>query len=228
MTNHRRRSVLVSQLASPDPAAPQSVVDELRRVILDGGVPPGSPIPVNEVAQLLGVSHIPVREALKTLLGEGLVDHRPNGGYTVAELTSAELIEMYLIRGVLERTALRAAAGRVSAEDRASARSAHLALDTAIADGDLKAYHRESRRFHMALVAPCRMHRLLNMFEASWNLTEPWQPMTRIGADARARLHLDHREMLEAFVAGDQAGLLAVAAGHHARLQAAVAELPLV
>ena len=225
MANHRRRSVLVSQLASPDPDAPQSIVDELRRVILDGGVPPGTPIPLNEVAHLLGVSHIPVREALKTLLGEGLVDHRPNGGYTVAELTSGELTEMYLIRGVLERTALRAAAGQVVPSDRAAAMAAHEALGAAIDAGDLRAYHRESRRFHMALVAPCRMYRLLHMFEASWNITEPWQPMTRIGAEARARLHRDHREMLEAFVSGDEDQLLDVAASHHARLQAAVADL---
>ena len=64
------------------------ILDELRRVILDGAVPPGTPIPVGEVAEMFGVSHIPVRESLKTLIGEGLVAHRPNVGYAVAQLTA--------------------------------------------------------------------------------------------------------------------------------------------
>jgi DNA-binding GntR family transcriptional regulator len=228
MVQHRRRSVLLSHLEPWHPgSAHASIVDELRRVILGGGVPPGTPIPLNEVAQALGVSHIPVREALMTLIGEGLVDHRPNSGYTVAELTRAELTEMYLIRGVLERTALRNAVGRVEASHRTAAIAAHDALDRAIAAGDLRAYHRESRRFHMALVEPCRMHRLLAMFAASWNVTEPWQPMARVGAEQRARLHADHRDLLRAFLQEDGETLLAIATEHHARLEEAVAGLPL-
>lgn len=227
MVHPRRRSVLLAQLVPNEPGAPQSIVDELRRVILDGGAPPGTPIPVNDVAQLLGVSHIPVREALKTLIGEGLVDHRPHSGYTVAELTSGELSEMYIIRGVLELTALRTAVGRAGANDRAAAIAAHDALDAAIARGDLRGYHRESRHFHLALVAPCRMYRLLHMFEASWNVTEPLQPMTRIETGERSRLHADHREMLEAFLVQDGERLLAIAELHHARLEEAVAHLPL-
>lgn len=81
----RRRSVLLSKLVIENQGSPQrDILDELRRVILDGAVPPGTPIPLGEVAELFGVSHIPVRESLKTLIGEGLVDHRHNLGYAVA------------------------------------------------------------------------------------------------------------------------------------------------
>ena len=62
-----------------------AILDELRRVILEGTVAPGTPIPLAEVADLFGVSRIPVRESLKTLIGEGLVTHRSNFGYTVAQ-----------------------------------------------------------------------------------------------------------------------------------------------
>lgn len=227
MVHPRRRSVLLSQLVPWEPGTSHSIVDELRRVIVDGGAPPGTPVPVNDVAHALGVSHIPVREALKTLIAEGLVTHRPNSGYAVAALTAAELAEMYVVRGVLERTALREAAPRVASADRVAAVAAYEALDAASSTGDLRAYHRESRHFHMALVAPCRMFRLLHMFESSWNITEPWQPMTRIPPADRARLHADHREMLTAFLEADGERLLAIAASHHERLQAAVAELSL-
>ena len=75
----RRHSALRFKLAvNGDGTSQQTVVDELRRVILDGAVPPGTPIPVGEVAELFGVSAIPVRESLKTLSAEGLVQHQPN------------------------------------------------------------------------------------------------------------------------------------------------------
>ena len=112
----RQHSALLFKLAvdrTGSSGAPQQrIVDELRRVILDGAVPPGTPIPVGEVAELFGVSHIPVRESLKTLTGEGLVQHRPNAGYAVAQLTGSELAEMYIVRETLESAALAAAVSR--------------------------------------------------------------------------------------------------------------------
>ena len=84
----------------------QAIVDELRRVILAGDVPPGTTIPLDEVATAFGVSLIPVRESLKVLIGEGLVTHRARAGYTVALLTRTELQELYVARGVLENAVL--------------------------------------------------------------------------------------------------------------------------
>ncbi len=60
------------------------VLDESRTVILAGHAPPGVVINVDDVAGRFAVNRIPVREALKTLVGEGLVDHRPRAGYVVA------------------------------------------------------------------------------------------------------------------------------------------------
>jgi DNA-binding GntR family transcriptional regulator len=69
----RGRSALVARLEVDQPGRPQpAILDELRRVILDGAVPPGTPIPLAEVANLFGVSQIPVRESLKTLIGCGV------------------------------------------------------------------------------------------------------------------------------------------------------------
>ena len=107
----RQHSALLFKLAvdRTGSAPQQRIVDELRRVILDGAVPPGTPIPVGEVAELFKVSHIPVRESLKTLTAEGLVQHRPNAGYAVAQLTGSELAEMYIARETLESAAMAAA-----------------------------------------------------------------------------------------------------------------------
>jgi DNA-binding GntR family transcriptional regulator len=203
-----------------------AILDELRRCLLDGGVPPGTPIPPDEVAAVFGVSRIPVRESLKTLIGEGLVEHRPNAGYTVAKLTAAELSEMYLVREVLETAALTAAVASAGPADDAGARAAHEGLERAIAARDLRAYHRESRRFHLALVRPSGMRRLLKMFESAWNITEPLQPMAHVADSDRARLYGDHEDMLTAFVARDTAALLRAARTHHGRLRSSLETVP--
>jgi DNA-binding GntR family transcriptional regulator len=227
MPGPRNRSVLIARLVSEQPGSSQAaILAELRRCLLDGGVPPGTAIPLDEVAAVFGVSRIPVRESLKTLIGEGLVEHRPNLGYTVAKLTAAELHEMYLVRGVLETAALTAAVTTAGPADDESARVAYEALQQAVVDKDARAYHRESRSFHMALVRPCGMRRLLGMFESAWNITEPTQPMTHVPETDREVLHRDHAKMLAAFIARDSAALLDAAREHHARLRTSLHAVP--
>ncbi len=221
------QSVLIAALAGGRPGRPQqAILDELRRAILSGQVPPGSPIPVDEAADLFGVSRIPIRESLKTLIGEGLVDHQPRAGYTVARLTLAELSELYIVRGVLERAALTAAVAQAGTQDDQRASVALDALDAAIRADDYPAYQRESRRFHVALMTPSRMHRLLHMIESVWNSTEPFQPMAHITDRARDELHAEHREMLRAFLARDAAALQAAAGNHQHHLEESIAALP--
>jgi DNA-binding GntR family transcriptional regulator len=224
MSGPRRRSALLARLADrPVGSVRSAIVDELRAIILYGEVPPGSAIPVDA----FGVSRIPVREALMTLIGEGLVDHRPNGGYRVAMMTSREFGEIYLVREALESAALRVAVAGASAEDDRLARAALRALDEAIgADDGGAAYHRESRRFHLALIAPCRMRRLLNMLESAWNMTEPLRPMSHLTGSHRESLHADHAGMLAAFLRRDADALGRVCAAHHHRLQEFVSALP--
>jgi DNA-binding GntR family transcriptional regulator len=204
------------------PRARADLLDELRRVVLAGDAPPGLAVPAEEVAALFGVSVIPVREALKTLVGEGLVEHRPRGGYTVARLTPAELHELYVVRGVLEQAALGAAVAAAGPADHALAAAAHDAMDRALRDGDERAHHRESRRFHLALVAPSGMRRLQAMLESAWNLTEPYRPMSGLPRTEWDALHAEHEQMLRAFTARATAELVSCAERHHQHLQEAV------
>lgn len=204
----------------------QSIVEELRRVILDGAVPPGTPIPVGEIAELFGVSHIPVRETLKILIGEGLVAHQPNVGYAVARLTARELAEMYIVRETLESAALAAAVVLATDAEREHVSRTNGLLEDAVADDDPQTYHRQSRIFHMGLTRPSGMLRLIHMLESAWNITEPVQVMVHVEHAQRARLHEDHGEMLDAFLARDVERLLATSAAHHRRLNAVVATLP--
>ena len=223
MTGTRRRSIFASRLVNTALVGEQPhVLDDLRRAILDGDEPPGTTIPIDAVAKFFGVSQIPVRESLKILIGEGLVEHRPHIGYSVAKLRFEEFCELYDVRHALETSALRAAVQHATLDDDAEVARIHEALAEATRRDDEKAYHAESRRFHMALIAPSHMQRLLRMYESAWNITEPARPMSRISEDGRNLVHEDHRCMLEAFVARDADRLITESSHHYGHLREAI------
>lgn len=219
MTQPRRSSDIVALLVRSGPyVSGPEVLAELRRVIASGLARPGSPIPLDGVAEFFGVSRIPVREALKTLVGEGLLEHEARLGYTVADLSPDELMEVYLVRQALEAAALGAAIRLATAADHARVRAVHESLDDERSATDPVAYQQASRAFHDALLRPCRMPRLLHMLDIAWNLTMPAQAMQRITEDERRLLRADHDAMLEAFVARDAPRMTELADRHHERL----------
>ena len=227
MSARRHSSAVLFKIAmNTTGTSQQTIVDELRRVILDGAVPPGTPIPVGDIAEMFGVSAIPVRESLKMLNGEGLVAHRTNAGYTVAQLTISELAEMYVVRETLESAALAAAVAHASDADREHVVEVNRLLEKAVQENDSQTYHRQSRHFHLGLTRPSRMHRLVHMLESAWNITEPVQLMVHVPQADRNLLHEDHNDMLDAFLSRDVDRLLATAVIHHTRLNAVVATLP--
>jgi len=217
----RRRSAFTSRLVRTDDGQPH-VAEDLRRAILAGDEPPGTLIPIEAVARFFGVSQIPVREALKVLLGEGLVEHVPHIGYSVAKLTFAEFCELYDVREALERQALTHAVPVAGPEDHAEARRQHAEIAAAMDGGDERGYHAATRAFHLALMAPADMQRLVHMYENAWNMTEPARPMSHVEHGDRRVLHDDHARMLAAFVAGDTATVLAESQAHYAHLRGAV------
>lgn len=92
----------------------QLVAAVLREAITTGVLRANQPLPQDEIASRLRVSHIPVREALRQLQSEGLVTYQPNRGAAVSALTSDEIREIYDIRVMLESAALRRAVPRLS------------------------------------------------------------------------------------------------------------------
>lgn len=219
----RRRSLFTARLvnSTTDGRAPR-VADDLRQAILAGDEPPGTLIPIDAVARFFGVSQIPVREALKVLLGEGLVEHVPHVGYSVAKLAFAEFRELYDVRQALESSALTHATARADEDDFAEARRTHEDLAAAMAADDERAYHAASRAFHLALIAPASMARLLHMYEAAWNMTEPARPMAHIDRADRTVFYDDHARLLAAFEARDAPRLVAECTRHYAHLRAAI------
>ncbi|MFJ9370006.1 GntR family transcriptional regulator [Nocardia sp. NPDC101769] len=131
------------------PGSRASYVQEvMRSEILSGAMAPGTPILQDAIAERLGVSITPVREALRNLESVGLVVYEPNFGAKVAELSAAEIEELYLLRGTVEGLAARLAATSITDAELEQLRATHRELRQALADGDVQAMAAASRRFH--------------------------------------------------------------------------------
>ncbi|WP_433566626.1 GntR family transcriptional regulator [Nocardia sp. CA-151230] len=124
------------------------VQEVLRSEILSGAMPPGTPILQDKVAERLGVSITPVREALRNLESVGLVVYEPNFGAKVAEHAAGDMEELYLLRATVEGLAARLAATSISPAELARLHDIHRELRAALQVGDAGRMSAASREFH--------------------------------------------------------------------------------
>lgn len=196
------------------PTAQEAVLAELRRAILEGDLRPGTQILQDHVAERLGVSRVPVREALKILEGEGQVAYSPHRGYFVAELTYEELVEVYRIRDLLEAEAVSVGIKHITAEDLARMQAAMGDMDRADPVADIVALTAANRRFHFALIDPCQRPRLIRLIRQLWDTTDPYRSIYFADAEHRELVSKEHREIFEAAQAGNAVHVVKMMATH--------------
>jgi DNA-binding GntR family transcriptional regulator len=207
------------------PTAQQFVLEELRRAITSGRLRPGAPIRQDVVAEELGVSRVPLREALKTLQGEGLVTYRAHRGYCVEELSLDDLREVYRIRTLLEDEAVRRAAGLVTAAGLAALDRAEDEVERAAAAGDVLAMATANRAFHMALYECAGMPRLVRLIRTLWDATDAYRSIYYAEGANRERVVGEHRAALSALRAGDGEEAVRVLDVHRAHAVTALEHL---
>ena len=200
-------------MSLPDPAAAPdrlniaSVVDQvytaIRERITSGSLARGARVHQEDLAEELGVSRTPVREALRRLAAEGLVEMRTNRGARVADIDQGGMRGAYDARLVVEPGAARLAAGRRLPEPLARMRAAVTAQRRSLRS--VERSFEANREFHLALVAASGNEFLLQFLERLW--------VARIGGtiyerqvETQERMVLDvreHEQILEAIEAGD-------------------------
>lgn len=193
---------------SRPPTAPAFVLKELRRLIVVGELLPDQPLRQDVLAERLGVSRVPVREALNTLAGEGRVVHEPHRGYRVARLSLSDLLEVYRIRELLETEAVRTTMTKPRETALRELRAAAAEVETASAGGDLLAMTEANRRFHFILVAAAGLPRLERILGALWDSTEAYRLLYYETAGNRERVEREHADMVGAFEAGETERLI--------------------
>lgn len=124
----------------------------LRELILDHKLPPGSRLSVPEIAKLLGVSRTPAREAIAEIVSEGLAVKRANRGAVVVDLTGNDLVEIYLLREVLEGLAARLATLRRTPQQLTVLEEILTAHDRAVKDSNIQSHFDLDREFHTSIL----------------------------------------------------------------------------
>ncbi|HZU40316.1 MAG TPA: GntR family transcriptional regulator [Solirubrobacteraceae bacterium] len=139
--------------------------EQIRALILGGEMSPGARLSQLDLAERLGVSRTPVREALRRLAGEGLVDALPQRGFRVADLGLEAVMRRLEVRLLLEPGIARLAAERAVPEDVERLAEA-IELEAAARDSDTM--HDASRMFHMGLARATHNEELVNTLGALW------------------------------------------------------------
>ena len=126
----------------------QQVAARLRDLIIEGKLPPGTPLRVNPLADRLGMSAMPVRDALKLLEVERLVESTPRRGAVVSALSEEDIEEIYAMRSALEGVCARHGAERATDDDIVELDQLVAKLEQALQANDLETFMRIDREFH--------------------------------------------------------------------------------
>lgn len=187
------------------PIRAESVVtlayEQLRALILAGDLTPGSRLAQAEMAERLGVSRTPVREALRRLAGEGLVEFHPNRGFRTADLGLEAVLRRLEVRLLLEPGITALAAERRRDDD---LRELEGAIVREAEAPDAAGAHDASREFHVLLARASGNVELERTLESLWIVEVGRRLMARRAAveDWRARDLDEHRDILAAVAAG--------------------------
>jgi DNA-binding GntR family transcriptional regulator len=193
--------------------AVRRVADEVRRMIVSGELLPGHPVRQEQVAGQLGVSRLPVREALRQLSADGLVSHVQNVGYTVTRLSQAEFSQIIAMRRLLEPEVI-GDLPRPSGEQLADIIAASDAVARAAESLDLAQMRARNQDFHFTIFRLSPRSLIVDEIERLWNLVAPYQAMYLYSADSRRTVLTEHAAMVDALRAGDNARLATLLEQH--------------
>ena len=196
-----------------------AVTDELRTLILSGAMAVGVQLKQEALAKRFGVSRFPIRQALKRLEAEGLVEHTPFAGSVVASRTLVDLIEILDIRIALEMRALELAIPHIGPQDVEDVQAIMERYDGSESPREWSELNLE---FHLRLYAPCGRPRLLKMIEdivRGIDIQLRTQQSYRVGRKAPQN---EHKAILRACLAKDVRKALSLLKEHIEHTQIAL------
>jgi DNA-binding GntR family transcriptional regulator len=168
---------------------------QIRGLIMDGVLLPGEKLRQLELADRIGVSRSPLREALRTLESEGMLSYEVNRGYIVARLELGDVAEIYRMRALLEGDLLRSIAR--PDDDVFDTLARHNdAMMEAIDQGDIAEILRANRDFHFTIFELSPMQQFKREIARLWQLSEGYRSWWWHIPDARARIDREHRQIV--------------------------------
>lgn len=185
----------------------EEVAARLRDMIVEGGLEAGARVPERELCERFGISRTPLREALKILAAEGLVDLQHHRGAMVSRLTAEALDDLFQVMGALEALAGEAACERASDAAIAKIREFHERMLEHHARGELSEYFRLNQRIHEGIVAAAGNPLLTQMYRGLSVRIRRARYMANLSKIRWDRAVAEHEQILEALVTRDGARL---------------------
>lgn len=194
-------------------ALPERIADVMRSRIIAGSLPPDTSIRQELLAAELGVSKIPVREALARLEQDGLIISQTNRGFFVAPLSAEDAYDVFALRLKIEPDAVAYACDRAKPADHAQARRALDALNAAIAGhtADIGACN---RAFHLSLIRPGQQRVTLQIVERLHMLAERYIFKHLESSSRNAQAEAEHEALFASWASRESAEAAAKTAAH--------------
>ncbi|WP_179277986.1 GntR family transcriptional regulator [Rhodococcus sp. 14-2470-1a] len=183
------------------PQLSEDVANHVRHIVMSGAVRPGDFIRLDETAAELGVSVTPVREALLTLRGEGMVELVPHRGYVVSPLTPEDIVDIFWLQGQIAVELVRRAAPKITDDVVAELEGFNESLAAAVEKNQAEEVEIAEFEFHRVL------NRLTGATKLAWFLNNAtrYTPTRLYASDpewGRAAVR-NHEQLIDALRAGD-------------------------
>ena len=192
----------------------EQAATRLRQMLVEGAIAPGAKLNERELCELLQVSRTPLREAIKMLASEGLVELLPHRGAIAVALDEQAVRDTFEVMGGLEALSGELAAERITDEELAEIRATHYEMLAAYTRRDLSNYYRLNAQIHRAINAAAKNPVLSATYDRiNARLQALRFRSNQDGAKWKSAMH-EHEQMMEALAARDAAAMRKVLASH--------------
>ncbi|TDV72745.1 GntR family transcriptional regulator [Pseudomonas sp. LP_7_YM] len=190
------------------------VVEHLRTFITEGVLAPGIKLNERELCETLGISRTPLREALKVLAVEGLIEINPNRGATVARMSELDIRETFELMSGMEAFAGELACERITAEEIDEIKALHYAMVVCKNQQDLPGYYQRNRAIHELINQAARNTALRQVYLTLNRRIQALRFLSNQQAPKWERALHDHQQMIEALEARDGKRLSSILRHH--------------
>jgi DNA-binding GntR family transcriptional regulator len=194
-----RLPTVVPELRVPPASRGDYALNALREDLVSGRLLPGQRVTAEELALQLGVSHVPVREALRYLEAQGHFERDHRGRLRVSPTSPEEGEEVYLLRRLLESVVHERAVPLLTDEDILAVEREFDAMEFALAAGDIHSYARANRRFHFTVFERSGQPWMLRFLGMIWDAAARYQTALFVEDGWEGDLQAQHRKLLDAF-----------------------------
>ncbi|MDB6001350.1 MAG: transcriptional regulator, GntR family [Rhizobacter sp.] len=203
----------------------EQVAARLRTMLVEGRIPPGAKLNERELSEQLKVSRTPLREAIKLLGAEGLVDLLPNRGAVAVRLTESGILNAFEVLAGLEAMSGELAVARITEEQLMEVRAMHYEMLASFTRRDLSNYYRLNAKIHVAINNAANNPLLTSTYQSINARVQSLRFRTNQNEAKWKQAMKEHQQMLEALDARDAPALRAVLVEHLTHKRDTVIEL---